>query len=38
VKSNDSFVEQWTWYQNGKAKWLEEITNERASQSAGLAR
>ena len=38
VKSDDSFVEQWTWYQNGKEKWLEEITNERARQSAGLAR
>jgi hypothetical protein len=38
VKSDDSFVEHWTWYQNGKAKWLEEITNERARQSAGLAR
>lgn len=38
VKTDDSFVEQWTWYQNGKEKWLEEITNERARQAAGLAR
>jgi hypothetical protein len=38
VKNDHSFVEQWTWYQNGKEKWLEEITNERARQTAGLAR
>src|SRR3954451_19211606 len=31
VKTDDSFVEQWTWYQNGKEKWLEEITNERVT-------
>jgi hypothetical protein len=25
----DHFTSQWTWYQNGKEKWLEEITYER---------
>lgn len=28
-KSDDEFTDQWTWYQDGKETWEEEITNLR---------
>ena len=33
---DDHFTAQWTWYQNGKERWLEEVRYERSpSRSAG---
>ena len=28
-KSDDEFTSQWTWYQDGKESWMEEIRNTR---------
>lgn len=28
-KDDDGFTSQWTWYQNGKEDWMEEIVMER---------
>ena len=28
-KDENSFTTQWTWYQNGKESWMEEIRMER---------
>lgn len=27
--NEDKFTSQWTWYQNGKENWMEEINLER---------
>lgn len=26
---DDHFTDRWTWYADGKAEWMEEVTNER---------
>lgn len=28
-RDDDHFTSQWTWYQDGKERWMEEIMNER---------
>ena len=28
-RDEDRFTSQWTWYQNGQERWMEEIVNER---------
>lgn len=33
----DHFSHRWTWYQNGKESWMEEISSERVPRDAGQA-
>jgi hypothetical protein len=35
LNSADAYTSRWTWYQNGKEDWMEEIEHRRAKKASG---